>query len=376
MATHQFITLESFLGFFTAQKPQTISEYITNARVKIRDRLVPLVQYIDEHANRDIVPLFNHIVNREQYLTRFYNTSLCVVDILPEPQLATILNNNSQPLMKNRIRNLFLKEILCDTKSGFENIPTYLDVLFNLYQYPDSIIDYKLITPSAIQYAKNGRIGSVFSSFYFRASIMNPALVYNIRAHFFPNAKTIMTPTMGWTSYLNGFSYGPTKLDHYVGIDVIDSVCVKSHTHTPLTFGTGPCKINIYKCPSELITTRIPEFITQYTNYFDAIFFSPPYYRMELYDSPDQSTTNYKTYGNWLSQYWEETVKLCKTCINPDGGIFSYVVSPFDNHDLPTDLKVITEKYFRLLHVVPIYNKNVNSTKHRKPNDSLYVFVA
>jgi len=373
----QYITLSEFLLFFSNKKPTSITEYINNARVKVANNLTPLKKYIDEHTDkktgiRDIQPLYNHIINREQYLTRFYNTSLRVVEIPPQPQLASALNNNSQPQMKNRIRNIFLKEILCDTKSGLANIPTFLDVLFDLYQYPDSIIDYKLITPSAIEYAKNGRIGSVFSSFYFRASIMNPALVHNVRIHFFPNAKRVLTPTMGWGSYLDGFSH-MARLDHYVGIDVIDSVCSKSQTSL---IDCRPCEIDIYKCPSEMIAIRHPEFVCKYKDYFDAVFFSPPYYKMELYESPDQSTTNYKSYDEWLSKYWEKTVELCKICINPHGGIFSYIVSPFDNYNLPADLQKIAIKYFRLLHVVPIYNKNVNSTKHREPDDRLFVFVS
>jgi len=376
----QYITLSEFLLFFSNKKPISITEYINNARVKVANNLTPLKKYIDEHTDkknniRDIQPLYNHIVNREEYLTRFYNTSLRVIEIQPQPQLETALNNNNQPQMKNRIRNLFFKEILCDTKSGLANIPTFLDVLFDLYQYPDSIIDYKLITPSANEYAKNGRIGSVFSSFYFRASIMNPALVHNVRIHFFPNAKRVLTPTMGWGSYLDGFSHMDAKnrLDHYVGIDVIDSVCTKARTHTPLTIGR-PREIDIYKCPSELIETHYPEFLKSYTGYFDAVFFSPPYYKMELYQSEDQSTTNYNSYDEWLSKYWEKTVEICKKCMNPYGGVFCYIVSPFDNYNLPADLEKIAIKYFSLLHVVPIYNKNVNSTKHREPDDRLFVF--
>jgi hypothetical protein len=375
-----YITLEEFLNLFTKETPATMEDYVKNAKVRIRNNVVPLRQYLDDHncgTIRNIEPLYEHITNREQYLTRFYNMSLRIqpTDTPIIAQAPTALNNNSQPLLKNRIRNLFLKEILSDTKSGFDNIPSFLEVLFDLYQYPNSIIDYKLITPSAIAYMQRGRIGSIFSSFYFRASIMNPALVHNIRANFFPNATTILSPTLGWCSYLAGFSHEKDHIiKHYVGIDVINRVC---HTaqHTPLTL-YPPETINIYNCPSEMVMSQYPEFATQYHHYFDAVFFSPPYYRMELYEGGEQSTTNYNTYEEWLQQYWEKTVIMCKHTVKPHTGIFSYIVSPFDGYNLPDDLAKIAQKYFKLQRIVPIYNKNVNSTKHREPNDRLYIFTS
>jgi len=268
------------------------------------------------------------------------------------------------------------------SKSGFDNIPSFLEVLFNLYQYPGTIIDYKLISPSAIDYINKGRIGSVFSSFYFRASIMNPALVHNIRMNFFPDARNILTPTLGWCSYLTGFSLlKERRLNHYVGIDVIDRVC----NQHPLTL-YPPSKIDVFNCPSELVMERHTEFTTCYRGYFDAVFFSPPYFKMELYDATsdatsdaiggeNQSTTMYKTYDEWLKGYWEKTVIMCRETLNPNGGTFCYIVSPFDKYDLPRDLENITKKYFTLQHIVPIYNKGVNSTKHREPDDKLYIYT-
>ena len=76
------------------------------------------------------------------------------------------------------IRNIHYEDILKNTYSGIENNPTFMKVLYDLYI--NRIIDYKILTPSAIHYIMDGRIGSVFSSFYFRASIMNPYLVYSL----------------------------------------------------------------------------------------------------------------------------------------------------------------------------------------------------
>jgi hypothetical protein len=379
-----YITLEEFLEFFTSEKPKTMDEFMMNARVKIRNNIVPLKTYLDQKSIscentepiiRNVEPLYEHIINREKYLTEFYKRSLRVANNTIEIKIENELNNNKYPLLKNQIRSLFVKEILHDTKSGFENIPSFLEVLFNLYQYPDCIIDYKLITPSAIDYIEKGRIGSVFSSFYFRASIMNPALIHNIRMNFFPHAKTVLTPTLGWCSYLTGLSLLKSHpLEHYVGIDVIDSVCHHA-SHTPLGL-YRPGKIDIYKCQSECVQEMHHEFNTVYRNYFDAIFFSPPYYKMELYDGEQQSTNQYNTYEEWLNNYWEKTVIMCKSVLNSTKGVMCYVISPFHNYDLPNDLLRITSKYFTLREIVPIYNKNVNSTKHREPDDKLYIFTS
>ena len=381
-----YITLEEFLNFFSKEKYKTFDEFIQNAKVRMRNNISPLHTYL-LRKNEDIStpttlsneildnikPLYEHIINREKYLTQFYKRSLKIPSYDIEIN-SKILNNNTHSLFKNKIRSLFLKEILCDTKSGFDNIPSFLDVLFDLYQYPNCIIDYKLITPSAIDYIKKGRIGSVFSSFYFRASIMNPALVHNIRINYFLNANTILTPTLGWCSYLTGFSLLNSKsITHYVGIDIIDSVCHHAK-HTPLAM-FPPNKIDIYKCQSECVQEIHNEFNTIYINYFDAIFFSPPYYRMELYQGQTQSTNMYKNYDEWLHKYWEKTVMMCKNVLNHDKGVMCYIVSPFDNYNLPEDLLRITSKYFQLQQIVQIYNKNVNSTKHREPDDKMYIFT-
>jgi hypothetical protein len=95
---------------------------------------------------------------------------------------------------------------------------------------------------------------------------------------------------------------------------------------------------------------------------------------MELYQSDNQSTTNYNTYKEWLEHYWEPTVKMCKTVLHNEA-IFCYIISPFGNIELPNDMQKIATKYFLLREIVPIYNKNVNSTKHREPDDKLYIFT-
>lgn len=364
-------TLEEFIDLFPKEKPPSIEEFIKNAVVKVHDTYTDLSTYLEKHEGRDVKPLYKHIIEREKYLTEFYKRSLelkhCEIQ-----RYMPILNNNIFPQYKNYIRNIFLEDILLKTKSGFKNIDNYLSVLYDLYAYPHCIIDYKLLTHSGIWYSMTNRIGSVFSSFYFRASIMNPAFIHVVHLKFFKDVKKLFTPTLGWCSYLSGFSLSDKHvLDHYVGVDVIPHVCNEARVNN--SFGLyPPLKKDIYMCPSENLQNT--DFLQTYDNYFDLVFFSPPYFKMELYEGEFQSTELYKTYDEWLQKYWRETVILCQKVLNREHGLMTYIISRFDKYNLPNDLLKIASEYFTLDSVHPIYNRNVNSTRHEAPNEQLFIF--
>jgi hypothetical protein len=265
------------------------------------------------------------------------------------------------------------QDILQNTKSGIENVPTYMDVLIDLYI--NNIIDYKILTPSSRFYIKNGRLGSVFSSYYFRASIMNPYLVYSLNKSLLHGTR-IFTPTLGWTSYCYGF-LDCEEVVEYVGTDVIPSVCSKTNDFATTRYPTR--KIDIYCQPSEGLA-RSKSFINKYRNHFDVVFFSPPYYRLELYKGKDQSTNKYKTYEEWLDGYWEETIKLCHTVLQK-GGKLCYILSGYgsentkEQYDLIKDMNIITKKYFQLKSTQPMYNKNVHVTEHKEPSEKIMLFI-
>ena len=206
--------LNTFLKMFSGNNI-TEKQFFNKAQVRVGDKLHPLDEYIKIkkiHKN-DIKTLFHLIQNRDDYLIRFYNMSLrvqpsnYVIHNQVSPMKSKAMNNNEYPLFKNFIRNLHMLDILQNTKSGIENIPTYMDVLKDLYL--KNIIDYKILTPSSLHYMNEGRLGSVFSSYYFRASIMNPYLVYSLNHSLLKGTK-IFTPTLGWTSYCYGFLECPS----------------------------------------------------------------------------------------------------------------------------------------------------------------------
>lgn len=377
---NELYSLDMFLKIFKDKKiNNTFNDFYKSAKVHTKSSIFTLEEYSIKRNIKtdDLKTLFMEIQNSEEYLTRFYNTSLeLYLDKLHmnniQPMKIGNFDNNSNVKYKNLIRNLHLKGILKDTKSGFEGIPSFLDVLEDLYLY--NKIDYKILTPSSIHYINNGRLGSVFSSYYFRASIMNPYLVYSLNKSLLKGTR-IFTPTLGWTSYCYGFLEDTTVIE-YVGIDVIPDVCDKTVTfakaHSPEK------RVDIFCNPSETFLKN-KKFMEKYKKHFDVVFFSPPYYKLEMYEGENQSTNKYKTYEEWLEKYWEATILLCNHVLI-EGGRLCYILSGYgsentDKYDLLGDMNKITQKYFSLKQTFPMYNKNVNSTKHKEANEQILLFM-
>lgn len=378
----EILSLEKFKNMFaTPQKDhRSFNDFLVNAKVKLGSNLYPLKDYsIKKNIEiENLKRLFEYIQNRNHYLERFYTLSLRINPSgtrlsCMKPMKNGDMNNNEESISKNIIRNIHWRDILKNTKSGIENIPTFIDILQDLFL--KDIIDYKILTPSSLFYLKNGRMGSVFSSYYFRASIMNPYLVYSLNESVLKGTR-IFTPTLGWSSYCYGFLESKRVLE-YVGTDVIPSVCEKTKQMAKII---APQKtVDIYCKPSEDLY-RSRHFLDLYREHFDVVFFSPPYYRLELYEGKQQSTEKYKTYEEWLEKYWENTIKLCYHVLE-NGGKLCYILSGYgsqstkEQYDLITDMNNITKKYFKFKSQQPMYNKNVNVTAHKNTDEQIIIFI-
>jgi hypothetical protein len=374
----KYISLLQFLNIFIRQNPiPPFSKWFKQTKVKSGKKTISLEAYQIARKIQiaDLRMIYDHIINRDEYLTRFYNTSLAIhpLQITEEPMPKSILNNNSKVTYKNLIRNLHFRNILQETHSGWVGLPSYIDVLLDLYK--NDTIDYKILTPSALHYIKSGRIGSVFSSFYFRASILNPYLVFSLNESVLKGTR-IFTPTLGWSSYAYGFAESQSVIE-YVGCDVIPDVCQKTAAlldHYP------HIKTAFYCQPSESLLNN-KSFMTKYKNHFDVVFFSPPYYELELYPGENQSTTVYKTYNDWLKGYWLNTMKICKYVLK-SGGKLCYILSsgggPNSAVDILKDMNDIARTMFSLKATIPMYNKNVHVTagSHRETSEKIMVFVS
>ena len=170
-----------------------------------------------------------------------------------------------------------------------------------------------------------------------RASIFNPATYRGILDELF-EGDTLFAPVMGWNAYQFGF-YSSTKFKHFIATDVIPEVVDNGKLlHNSYgaykdqsIFELMDKEIDLYCCPSEELQAK-HKFVDRYKNSVDAVLFSPPYYDLEIYDSPDQSFTNYPDYSDWLQGYWEETIKICEQVLRP-GGRLGFVISNYRNKD-------------------------------------------
>lgn len=369
------ITEKQLFSFFRNQST-TLAEFLKTARVKTRADMIPLKTYMrDKDISMDTIRLlFENIQTRNEYLSRFYRVSLHYppdISIVEPPMKNKHFNNDWLVKYKNVIRNLFFWEILKNTQSGMDNVPTFLDTLENLYK--KYIIDYKLLTPSAIHYMKLGRLASVFSSYFFRASIMNPYLVYSLNHSLF-QAKRVFTPTLGWGSYFYGLA--ESGITHYVGTDVIPVVCDKIRRFSKEKY--PHIQTHILCSPSENLLKK-KAFLNTYRGFFDLIFFSPPYYKLEIYEGTDQSTSKYPEYEDWLTNYWEKTMELCSLLLHPQGKL-CYILSGYGSentkgsYDLLKDMNAITRRYFRWKETQSMYNKNVHVTQHRDTSEKIMIF--
>ena len=355
------ISEKGFINKYHRQK-ETFTEFLKSYKVHMRGQISSLSSYAKrKNISTQQLKQLHESIN-DDYLISFYNTSMKPhsLKIEPSPMKNKAYNNNSNVQYKNIIRNMHFEQLVYKTQPGLPNIRNYGSMLTDIYR--NKVIDYKILTPSALHYIEMGRIGSVYSSYYFRASILNPYLVYSLNETLLKGSK-IFTPTLGWGSYCYGFLES-SRVTEYVGTDVIPSVCKKTQQFANKYYPNKTT--SIYCVPSEELY-KLPEFQKKYVGYFDVVFLSPPYYELEKYDGAKQSINKYKTYESWLTKYWQETIKLCFRVLK-NGGKICYIVSNYEGNDrLVDDLNGITIKYFKLISDQPMYNKtvNVNNNQHR-----------
>lgn len=178
-----------------------------------------------------------------------------------------------------------------------------------------------------------------------RPSTFNPATYKGILDSLF-EGDTLFAPVMGWNAYQTAFY--SSKFSKFIATDVIPDVVdngtllhneylkykskeASSSFNSLFEVESTDKEVDLYLCPSEQLVAR-HSFDTKYKNQVDAVLFSPPYFDLEIYDSNDQSFTNFPNYEDWLTGYWEETVKLCKEVMKP-GARFGFVISNYRNAD-------------------------------------------
>jgi hypothetical protein len=101
---------------------------------------------------------------------------------------------------------------------------------------------------------------------------------------------------------------------------------------------------------------------------------------LELYAGEQQSTTQYPSYEEWLNQYWKTTIELCHTVLQK-GGKLCYILSGYgsekgkNEYDLLGDMNRITQQFFRLHSIQPMYNKDVYVNSHEATTEKIMLFI-
>jgi len=363
------LTLEKWLSFFESPIINSTT-FVETSRVWRKEVLFPLKDLIGNKLTDENVKLLYKIsvIDKELYLINFYNNNLKIPEDISMSKFdTTSVNNNKHPHLKVLVRNLYFQEILWKTEHLKKR--SFMSVIIDLFKY--NIIDYYLLSPSVMKLCSENNVGSMLSGMYFRASIMNPFVVYALSG----STKKVLTPCLGWSSYLLGFMENK-NLEHYVGIDVIKKVC--DTTKKLATHFRPDIKCDIYCKPSEDLYRNKP-FNLKYKNYFDTVFFCPPYYQLELYEGSDQSTTRYTNYNEWLEKYWKSTIKLCYNCLK-EGGELCYIISGYVNPshkymDLDTDMNnIIINNKFKLLQTLPMSRNIKFMKKANRFYETIYIF--
>ena len=101
------------------------------------------------------------------------------------------------------------------------------------------------------------------------------------------------------------------------------------------------------------------------------------YYSEEQYE---YENTNFRTYEEWLENYWVETMKLCYWVLKK-GGKMCYILSGYgsdnihDSYDLLGDMNHIAKIQFGSSpKIFAMKNKNANMTKHRETDEKIVIF--
>jgi hypothetical protein len=298
--------------------------------------------------------------------------------LIEQPLPGISLQKND--LSRKCIRNLNYLDILHNTQvtNTCKSKTSFWQSLINVYNLLK--LEDRFFAPSSIGLflRKKSGNGINYNNFYYlfqqyqpKASILNPYTINWILKNLFSGTK-ILTPVLSWESYLLAFMH--SDWTDYVGIDVMKGVCdrtqflfdhYKKDLLPKLTNQTEISQVkskqlSLYCQPSESLLYD-SNFLSKYSDYFDAVLMCPPYFNMEIYPEGDQSIELYPDYQEWLTNYWENTVALVQIVLKP-GKRFGFIVNNYvslkkDDYPLIDDLNMIALKYFKLVGAYNLLNR-------------------
>ena len=382
-----FLTLDEFLSYFPSrnltfqqfQKQAIVTysppQYMYDI-VKGNTSLTKRKDDIRIRQKEQILNYFYELLVRHKswYLTQFYCSyfqfrsprSLLwttkddphqIETIIQHPTLSHPYGHSSLRIQRNDsskrlLRNLFYRELLDETmisntvKSNMSFWNSLLQ-LFNNYRIED-----RLFAPSSISLLLRPKFSTsenetinynhlfyLFQAYQPKASLLNPYSITYILHEIVPRYLTsssslrLFSPVLSWGSYLVAFMESH-HYSYYLGNDVIPSVCQKTKwlgQNYPKPRNSPKKYFDITQYPAEHLL-RYREFRHFYTSFFDVVICCPPYYKMEEYKGGEQSTETYKTYEEWLTGFWKETVRMIDIVLRK-GGVFLLLCNDYQALD-------------------------------------------
>lgn len=285
------------------------------------------------------------------------------------------VNNNIIPNTSNNsgyFRNICMEEIV---ECGGDN-----DINLSIKKAIENTIKGKVkkcfFMPSIYKDIYNNKISSnmilSFNKSCKLASIISPN-VYNyllrvMKKHSGDNCNDILFSTASWCVpiiAIENLNYKNVSI-----VDVQNEVLKKCHLisnsrYKKTLFDINNFALNTYCIPSE----KMDQVIDQN---FDHIISCPPYYDLEIYSGSDEQSTNlYKTYEDWLENYWRKTVISSKKLLRKNG-IFAFIMGHnIRYHFMANDMiEIVKQENLSLINQIKIIPKkkidNIHSSSIEK----------
>jgi hypothetical protein len=306
-------------------------------------------------------------------------------EINPHKILSLQKNDSSRKIIRNMnymaILNLTIVTNTCKSKISLWKTLTEA--------YNNLILQDRFFAPSSIElFLERAEDGGIkYNNFFYliqqyqpKASILNPYTINWTLRNIFKGSR-LFTPVLSWGSYMCAFMHAD-NWEHYVGIDVMESVCnncVKMYDYYNKYYPEKVLnkKVNIYCGPSESFAEN-DDFLFEYTNYFDSAIICPPYFDMDIYHEGEQSINNYPDYSVWLIKYWTKTVHLTHNVVRV-GGMFGLIINNYvslkgKTFNLIGDLNEIALNYFKLVDYYHLVNRG-SPLRVNKKNRTEMLFI-
>lgn len=249
--------------------------------------------------------------------------------------------------------NLSIKNAITNTLKGKIRKTFFMPALF------EDIYNNVVSSNMVLTFNKSCKLVSVFSPNVYRY------LLRRLSKHSI-KSKSVLFATASWGVPV--IAADDLNYDIVDIVDVQNSVLDKCHIIKNELFNK---KNKLFDIEYQLTTFCTPsEVMDQLINKkYDHIISCPPYYDLEIYGaSTKQSTDLYKTYKDWLENYWRKTVKASKNLMNVDG-VFSFVMGHHVRYYYMSKdmVNIVLEEGFTLVDEVKILPKKKTNKLYMSP---------